>query len=245
MRLYGKSHRTVASIVDITAHKSSEEALAAHREALRNLASEISQTQEKERRQIADDLHDQIGQNLILAKMKLGELSAQVPVQYTSSVEQVRTLLDQSIKDARSLIRDLCPQVLYELGLEAALDWLVEQTQEKYGLRCVAEITPLQKSVREDRRVILFQAARELLVNVAKHARATQATLVLDSDREWVKIHVVDDGRGFEPSLTFPESTERGFGLFSIRERLALLGGELQIDSAPDRGTRATITIPV
>lgn len=245
MRLHGKSHRTVASIVDITADKSSEEALAAHREALRNLAAEISQTQEKERRQIADDLHDQIGQNLILAKMKLGELSAQLPVQYTSSVEQVRTLLDQSIKDARSLIRDLCPQVLYELGLEAALDWLVEQTQEKYGLRCVAEITPLQKPVREDRRVILFQAARELLVNVAKHARATQATLVLDSDGEWVKIHVLDDGRGFEPSLTFPESTERGFGLFSIRERLALFGGGLQIDSAPDRGTRATITIPV
>ena len=140
-------------------------------------------TQEKERRQIADDLHDQIGQNLMLAKMKLGELNTVLPVQYSASIEQVRTLLDQSIKDTRSLIRDLCPQVLYELGLEAAIDWLAEQTQAKYGLRCAAEITPLRRAIREDRRVILFQAARELLVNVAKHARAKQATVILKGRR--------------------------------------------------------------
>jgi PAS domain S-box-containing protein len=245
IRLDGKSHRTVANIVDITARKSSEEALQAHREALRSLAAEISQTQEKERRQIADDLHDQIGQNLILAKMKLGELNAMLPVQYSASIEQVRTLLDQIIKDTRSLIRDLCPQVLYELGLEAAIDWLVEQTQEKYGLHCVAEITPLGKPLEENRRVILFQAARELLVNVAKHARAKQARVILRGDPGSVTIQVTDDGCGLDPSLlSLTQSTVTGFGLFSIRERLALLGGELRIDSAPERGTRATITIP-
>jgi signal transduction histidine kinase len=80
-----------------------------HREALRNLAAEIASTQEKERRQIADELHDHIGQNLMLAKMKLGELNAVVPAQHSASIEQVRALLDQIIKDARSLIRDLCP----------------------------------------------------------------------------------------------------------------------------------------
>ena len=245
MRLDGRPHRTVANIVDITERKSYEEALQAHREALRNLAAEISQTQEKERRQIADDLHDHIGQNLMLAKMKLSELHALLPVQYSASIEQVRTLLEQIIKDTRSVIRDLCPQVLYELGLEVAIDWLVEQTQEKYGLRCVAKITPLRRPIREDRRVILFQAARELLVNVAKHARAKQAKVILKGDEARVTIQVADDGCGFDPSfLTFANSTARGFGLFSIRERLALLGGELQIDSAPERGTRATVTLP-
>ena len=245
MRLDGRPHRTVANIVDITERKSYEEALQAHREALRNLAAEISQTQEKERRQIADDLHDHIGQNLMLAKMKLSELHALLPVQYSASIEQVRTLLEQIIKDTRSLIRALCPQVLYELGLEVAIDWLVEQTQEKYGLRCVAKITPLRRPIREDRRVILFQAARELLVNVAKHARAKQAKVILKGDEARVTIQVADDGCGFDPSfLTFANSTARGFGLFSIRERLALLGGELQIDSAPERGTRATVTLP-
>jgi signal transduction histidine kinase len=177
--------------------------------------------------------------------MKQGELNALLPVQYSVSVEQVRALLDQSIADTRSLIRDLCPQVLYELGLEAAIDWLVEQTQAKYGLRCVAEVTPLRRPIREDRRVILFQAARELLVNVAKHAQAKQARVVLKEDESRVIIRVADDGCGFDPSfLTLPNSTARGFGLFSIRERLALMGGDLQIHSAPGKGTRATVTVP-
>jgi signal transduction histidine kinase len=145
----------------------------------------------------------------------------------------------------RSLVRDLCPQVLYELGLEAAIDWLAEQTQGKYGLRCAAEITPLRKAIREDRRVILFQAARELLVNVAKHARAKQATVILKGSDAAVTIQVVDDGCGFDSSfMTLANSTTRGFGLFSMRERLALLGGELQIHSAPGKGTRATVTVP-
>jgi signal transduction histidine kinase len=168
-----------------------------------------------------------------------------VPAQYSASIEQVRALLDQIIKDARSLIRDLCPQVLYELGIEAAIDWLVEQTQTKYGLPCVAEITPLGRPIKEDRRMILFQATRELLANVAKHARAKQARVILKGDETRVTVQVADDGCGFDPSfLTFPSSTTRGFGLFSIRERVALLGGELKIDSAPGQGTRATVTVP-
>jgi PAS domain S-box-containing protein len=245
MRVDSRPQRMVANVVDITEHKSYEEALQAQREALRNLAAEISLTQEKERRQIADELHDHIGQNLILGKMKLGELNALVPAQCAASIEQLRALLDQIIKDTRSLMRELCPQVLYELGLEAAIDWLVEQTQAKYGLRCVAEITPLRRPIREDRRVILFQATRELLVNVAKHARAKQARVILKGNETRITIQVADDGCGFDPSfLTLANSTARGFGLFSIRERVALLGGELQIDSAPGQGTRATVTVP-
>jgi signal transduction histidine kinase len=245
IRLGGSPHRTVANIIDISERKSAEKTLQAHRQALRNLAAEISLTQEKERRQIADDLHDHIGQNLVLAKMKLGELNALPPSQHSAAIEQVRSLLDQSIKDTRSLIRDLSPQVLYELGLEAAIDWLVEQTQAKYGLRCVADIIPLRKPLKEDRRVILFQAVRELLVNVAKHARATQATVTLRGNGDHVEIQVMDDGSGFDESLlTLPHAAGMGFGLFSVRERLTSLGGELRIESAPGRGTRATVILP-
>jgi PAS domain S-box-containing protein len=241
LRLDDRPHRMVANIVDISERKSYEETLHAHREALRNLAAEISLTQEKERRQIADALHDHIGQNLVLAKMKLGEINA---AQHSAAIEQVRTLLDHSIKDTRSLIRDLSPQVLYELGLEAAIDWLVEQMRVKYGLHCVADITPVQ-AIGEEHRMILFQAVRELLVNVAKHARATEATIGVEAEGPCVKIQVADNGCGFDPSaLTLPSSTERGFGLFSIRERLALVGGELQIESAPGKGTKATLTLP-
>ena len=241
----GRPLRMVGIHVDINDRKVADEALHAHRQALRNLAAELSLTQENERRQIADDLHDHIGQNLVLAKMKLGELKNLLPAQHSALIEQVRTVVDQSLKDTRSLIQDLCPQVLYDLGLEAAIDWLVEQTQAKYSLRCSAEISPLPRPIREDRRVVLFQAVRELLVNVAKHARATQAKVILQGDRACVTIQVADDGCGFDPSLlTLPNSTGRGFGLFSIRERLVLLGGELKIDSVPGKGTTATVTMP-
>ena len=241
----GRPLRMVGIHVDINDRKLADEALQAHRQALRNLAAELSLTQEKERRQVADDLHDHIGQNLVLAKMKLGELKSLLPAQHSDLIEQIRAVVDQSLKDTRSLIQDLCPQVLYDLGLEAAIDWLVEQTQTKYGLRCSAEIGPLPRPIREDRRVVLFQAVRELLVNVAKHARATQAKVILQGDRARVRIQVADDGCGFDPSLvTLPNSNGRGYGLFSIRERLALLGGELKIDSVQGQGTTATVTIP-
>jgi PAS domain S-box-containing protein len=241
----GKKLCMVANVVDITERKSYEELLQAHREALRNLAAEIAQTQEKERRQIADNLHDHLGQNLVLAKMKLSELKALLDGRHAAAIDRIRVLVDQSIQDTRSLVRDLSPQVLYELGLEAALDWLVEQTQAKYGLCCSAEVAPLRSTLREDIRVILFQAARELLVNVAKHARAQQAKVILKEDGGRVTIQVLDDGCGFDPSLlTLPSSTVRGFGLFSIRERVALLGGELDIDSTPERGTRVTVSVP-
>ena len=235
----------VGIFVDINDRKLSEEALDAHREALRNLAAELSLTQEKERRQIADNLHDHIGQNLVLAKMKLGELKSLLPAQHSALIEQIRAVIDESLTYARSFIRDLCAQVLYQLGFEAAIDWLAEQTQAKYGLRCVTEIRRLRKQIREDRRMVLFQAVRELLINVAKHARATESKVTFQRDGARIRVEVEDDGCGFDPSsLTLPKSAGRGFGLFSIRERLALLGGELKIESVPGQGTRAIVTIP-
>lgn len=245
IRIDARPHRTIANIVDITDRKSYEHELDVHRQALTTLATELSLTQEKERRQIADDLHDHIGQNLVLAKMKLGELKSLLSAEHSGSIEQIRVVLDQSLKDTRALIQDLCPQVLYELGFEAAIDWLVEQTQTKYGLRCVTEIGRSRRPIREDRQVILFQAVRELLVNVAKHARATEAKVTFRADPTGVRIEVADDGCGFDPSsLTLPRSMGQGFGLFSIRERLARLGGELKITSVPGQGTRATLTMP-
>lgn len=233
-------------MIDITRHKLDEENLIAYRQALRTLASELSLAQEKERRQIADDLHDRLGQNLALAKMKLGELRESLPVEHVSLTDKIRDLVDQTIKDTRSLVLDICPQVLYQFGLEAAMDWLIEQVQAKYGLRCVVEKTQPLKPLKDNIQIVLFQAVRELLLNVAKHARATEARIILEGGQDSVKIQVVDDGCGFDPSsLRLPGATGGGFGLFSLRERLAVLGGELHIDSSPGYGVRATLTAPL
>jgi PAS domain S-box-containing protein len=233
-------------MIDITRHKQDEENLSAYRQALRTLASELSLAHENERRQIADDLHDRLGQNLALAKMKLGELRESLPVQHAPLTDKIRDLVDQTIKDTRSMVQDLCPQVLYEFGLEAAVDWLVEHVQAKYGLRCVVKKTQPLKPLRENIKVVLFQAVRELVLNVAKHARATEARIILENGENSVKIQVVDDGCGFDPSsLRLPGAAGGGFGLFSLRERLAVLGGELHIDSRPGQGVRVTLTAPL
>jgi PAS domain S-box-containing protein len=233
-------------MIDITRHKQDEENLNAYRQALRTLASELSLAQENERRQIADALHDRLAPNLALAKMKLGELRESLPVQHTPLTDKIRDLVDQTIKDTRSMVQDLCPQVLYQFGLEAAMDWLAEHVQAKYGLRCVVEKTQPLKPLRDKIQVVLFQAVRELLLNVAKHARATEARIILEGGQDSVKIQVVDDGCGFDPSsLRLPGATGGGFGLFSLRERLAVLGGELHIDSSPRHGVRVTLTAPL
>jgi PAS domain S-box-containing protein len=230
-------------MIDITRQKVDEENLNAYRQALRTLASELSLSQEKERRQIADDLHDQLGQNLVLAKVKLGELRESLPLEHAPLADEIRHLVDQTIKDTRSLIHNLCPQVLYEFGLEAAIDWLVEQVQVKYGLRCVVEKIQQLKPLSDKIQLVLFQAVRELLTNVAKHARANQARIILEGEEDCVKIKVVDDGCGFDPSsLLLPGTSGGGFGLFSLRERLAAIGGTLDIDSSAGNGMRVTVT---
>ena len=149
---------------------------------------------DEERTRIARDLHDRLGQTLALAKINLGELRESLPVEHVSLTDKIRDLLDQTIKDTRSLVLDICPQVLYQFGLETAMDWLVEQVQAKYGLRCVVEKTRPLKPLKDNIQIVLFQAVRELLLNVAKHARATEARIILEGGQDSVKIQVVDDG---------------------------------------------------
>jgi two-component system, NarL family, sensor histidine kinase UhpB len=207
---------------------------------------ELACSRENERRKVAGELHDEIGQNLVLAKMKLGSLKNSLPLEYSLLIEEVRNLIDHTIKETRNVIHELYPQVLHELGLKAALEWLVERTQEKYNLSCVAEIGPIPKALKQNVQGILYQAVRELLVNVAKHASASRAKVILSGRGASVVIQVVDDGRGFDPhSFALPGQNFKGFGLFSIREHLANFGGNLHIASSPGTGTQVTITLPL
>jgi signal transduction histidine kinase len=200
----------------------------------------------KERQKIADELHDQLGQNLILAKMKLESLNRLVPKKFSISVEEVRDLIGQTIEDTRSVIQGLCPKVLEDLGLKDALNWLVEQIQSKYTLRCSLKIEAIPQSLNEDIQSFLFQAVRELLMNAAKHARATEVTVICGCEKGLLRIQVVDDGRGFDPQRVTRSGSEFGnFGLFSIRARLAPLGGEMVVDSKCGAGTSVTLVLPI
>jgi signal transduction histidine kinase len=216
-----------------------------YEEAIGALLTRLTFVRDQERQKIANELHDQIGQNLALAKMRLGALKGRLPKKYLALVEEVGALIDHTIKDTRSLIHGLCPQLLGEMGLEAALSWLVEQIQVKYGLPCSLEITSLPRSLSQEVQVVIFQAVRELLINAAKHAHAHRVKVICACEEGFLRIQVLDDGQGFDDGRDISQSEFGRFGLFSIRARLAPLGGNLDIDSRVGAGSRVSISVPL
>lgn len=232
---------------DITHRKQAEERIRAYQGRLRSLASELSLTEERERRQIANALHDRVGQTLAICKMKLGALQKTASsTQLGRSLGETCKLIESVIQDTRTLTFELSPPVLYELGLEAAIEELAEQAQERDGIPYQFEDDGQPKPLDEDVRVLLFQATRELLINVAKHARAQNVEVAMLRESEDIQIIVEDDGVGFDtPSLESHWSKAGGFGLFSIRERLDHVGGHLRVKTEPGHGTRITVVAPL
>ena len=236
-------------IRDITNRKLNEMKLREYQESLRHLANELNTTQERERKRFAADLHDHIGQSLVLAKLelgRLGELAKGFDENVCSSIERLDDTIDQALQETRSLTQDLSPQVLYTFGFDAALDWLAENMRERYDLACQIKSQHFPTSLKDDAAIVAFQAVRELLINVVKHAGVKGASVRVTQKENSVVIEVKDHGKGFVPGkLKLPRSHGGGFGLFSIRERLSLLGGVLEIHSKRGGGTIARLVIPV
>jgi PAS domain S-box-containing protein len=232
---------------DITARKVAEEKVDLYQRQLRTLASELLFTEERERRRLATDLHDSIGQALAISKLKLDALRTAVPsTSLAGDVNEICGLLDQAIQQTRSLTFELSPPVLYELGLVPALESLVEQTERRYSLRIHFMGDNRPKPISEDLAVLLFRAVQELLVNVVKHAKSQKARVAVVTEGEHVRIRVEDNGVGFDASeVDSHEDRARRFGLFSIRERLHHLGGNVEIVSNPGRGTQVSLTAPL
>lgn len=214
---------------------------------LRALAAELNQTEQRERRRLAQVLHDHLQQLLVAARLKLGIMQRRAHDQNARQrIMQVDELLDQAISESRSLTVELSPPIFYDGGLMAGLEWLSQYMREKQGLavevRADVSPDPLPESVR----LLAFQAARELLFNVAKHAGTGSAVVEIAKHAdETLYVTVCDTGSGFDPvRLERGGSAEGGFGLFSIRERLELVGGDFSVQTGPGEGTRVTLRIP-
>jgi signal transduction histidine kinase len=237
-----RAHLQLATIEELRAEiaqrKRTEKALQDSQEMLSALTDELSLTEERERRRIALALHDQVVQKLALGKLKLDQTVKKGVIPAVAAVSELQRILNSSMHDLRNLSTDLSPPLLYEIGLRSAIEDFGERLAEDHGFRFVISGHEALE-LREDIRVTLFQMARELLINMVKHARAATANVLITLKEESVSLEVQDDGAGFDlPTCRV------GFGLGYIRQRVAFLGGTMKVFTAAGLGTSVIIEIP-
>ncbi len=214
---------------------------------LRVLAGRLTMAEHQERRRVAYILHEHFQQLLASAKFSLSIVRRKaLDKNLREPLERVEQAIDESILASRSLSVELCPPILYDMGLAATLEWLGRWMHDRYRLNVEVQADPLANPQAEDIAVFLFHSTRELLFNIVKHAHADRATVRMSrQNHRNIQIVVADKGAGFDPSSP-PSGRDAagGFGLFSIRERIELVGGTMEIDSQPGGGTRISLTAP-
>jgi signal transduction histidine kinase len=198
----------------------------------------------KERQNLATALHDTVAQTLAAAKMRVESLKETIRVDGLETMEEARILLNKSIQQTRSIMAELSPPVLFEIGFIPALESLAEQITNLYGIS-VEVYSENDLSLARETQVLLYQSTRELLLNVAKHANAKKAEVTVSGANGVARIEVSDDGIGLDMSkVGYREDLSGGFGLFNIRERFAHFGGQLAIQSSKGEGTKVVLIIP-
>lgn len=217
-----------------------ESRLLASRDQLSTMAAEMNRSDERARRHIARQLHDQVVQRLALGKIKLDLAVKRGQLPDSGEVRELVAILHDSMADLRDLSFDLSPPILYELGLNAAIGSLGARLAQEHGFRLAFPGEESELALGEGLKVALFQIARELLINIVKHARPAKVSVEIEQTEDQVRLRVTDDGVGFDA-----RANRTGFGLASIRQRAGFMGGGLTILSAPDAGTQAEVTLPI
>ena len=232
---------------DITERKRMEEELRSTHEQLRALSTRLSQAEEGERKRIARELHDQVGQNLTALGINLNMLRVRLSDVLTPETDarlnDSLNLLEETVMKIRDLMTDLRPSVLDDYGLIAAIRWYGEQFSKRTAVEIVVEGRKFEQRLSPEIEITLFRIVQELLTNVAKHAMASRVAVSIAGEDERVSLTISDNGIGFDPVISERWGKEMGWGLLNIRERAESIGGKLTVESAPGRGTRVQIDI--
>lgn len=231
---------------DITGRRQAEEKIQIYQEQFRSLIFKLALLEERERKRISEELHDNISQNLAFSKIKIAALrELKSSADIAGELDEIQELIEQAIQFTRSLMSELSPRILYELGLEAAIEWLTEQIQKKHSIMVDFTSDGKLKQLNGETSVLLFRIVRELLTNSVKHAKAHNARVTMMRDDDNIRINVEDDGIGFDISKIYRSGKTGSFGLISIREQINSLKGTIEITSQSGQGTRVTLTCPV
>jgi len=226
---------------------SDQQQLAEKEQRVHGLTTELVLTEERERRQLAAELHDYLAQLLALARIKVKQTqqclysSTQRSNQFLGETD---ALLGKSLEYVRTLMAELYPVQLSKLGLPAAILWLAKQ-MPRHGLEVDVSIECDHLLLNDDRAMLLYQSVRELLMNIVKHAAVRQAFISLAVISDELLITVRDTGRGFDPSSLRLDAAGDRFGLSSVRDRMVSIGGKFALESASDQGTTVTLSMPL
>lgn len=216
-------------------------------EQLLSMIVELTTTEERERQALSQELHDGLAQRLAVAKLKLSArvLDKNCHGLHCGLIREMETLVDEANEVVRSLSLQLSPPMLYEFGLMSALEWLADEMYRSYGLSVI--VSGEGVPVAMDHTVLnqIFRATRELLINVGKHAQTDMADVIANCENGCLTISVMDAGVGFDPKLRITVSAKGGYGLFSVRQRMTCIGGDVQIDSRPGDGSLIVLSVPL
>lgn len=237
--------QVVAFISDVTARREAEARISAYKKNLQEMAFDAALVEERERRKLAADLHDNIGQTLALAQLRLKAAQAKVEGGAAKDLAEGIKLIGVALTDTRELTFELSPPVLYDLGLPAAVAWLGDQLETQHHLHVTVEADQPFEKVEDETAALLFRAVRELLTNVIKHAKTSQARVALHRVDSKLAVTVEDHGTGFDPARLKNYEAAKGFGLFSVREQMTRLGGTFEATSSPTQGTKIVLQVPL
>ena len=244
MTLGGRKYYTVI-VRDVTERVVADEALRRSKAELHEMAAMSSTAREQEKRRIARELHDELAQSLTVLRMDVGWLrqhGAAADVPSANKLAAMETMLERTVAATRRIASDLRPLMLDDLGLVPAAQWLVENFKERHGIDCEIAVMPPELELADPQATAVFRILQESLANTARHAGARRVEVELACSDGEIRLRVRDDGRGFD--LAHPRKPN-SFGLVGLRERAHLVDGEILIDTAPGRGTRIDVRIPL
>ncbi|MFP4346023.1 MAG: PAS domain S-box protein [Anaerolineales bacterium] len=238
----------IGSCTDITEQKRAEQAERRQAAQLRALATRLTQVEEANHQRLARELHDRVGQSLTAIGINLNIIGSLLPEESPFSLRErlddSRSLVEEVTESTRAMMSDLRPPVLDDYGLPATLHWYAEHFEARTGIAIEMELQEIEPRLPLEREVALFRVVQEALTNVAKHAHASEVRITLEVEEERIRLEVADDGAGFAGAVPREPEGSEGWGLLTMKERAAALGGELRIEAQPGEGTRVAVEAP-
>ena len=234
---------------DVTERKHTEEILRESEKELHFLSSQLLTAQERERRRVSIELHDELGQSLMVLKLKLRSIREELGTDHDKlrkECDEVTGYVNEITENVRRLSRDLSPSVLEDLGLSSAIQWLVEAFTKHSQIGCSLDMTEIEYAFSNEEQIIIYRMIQECLTNIGKHAQASHVSLAIGKNEDHVLFSVEDNGIGFNVREVFGrDPIKKGLGLAAMVERARMLRGSLDISSHEGSGTKITFTVPL